>query len=48
MASEIQSPVETPVVTPTPASTPWPERYTNPIHICPQQRREMTSPDVAP
>jgi hypothetical protein len=44
------APTTTPVVTPTisPGSTPWPERYTDPTRICPQQRREGASPDVEP
>jgi len=44
------TPVTTPVTTPTisPEVTPWPERYTDPARICPQQRREGASPDVEP
>ena len=44
------APTTTPVVTPTtnPSVTPWPERYTDPARICPQQRREGASPDVEP
>ena len=44
------APTTTPVITPTtaPAITPWPERYTDPARICPQQRREGASPDVEP
>jgi hypothetical protein len=42
----IETPVRTPSIDPNPA--PWPERFTDPIHICPQQKRELTSPDVAP
>ncbi|GEM_PF-3190211 len=42
------APAETPVRTPSIAPAPWPERYTDPIHICPQQKRELASPDVAP
>ncbi|MCC6382814.1 MAG: hypothetical protein IT304_09905 [Dehalococcoidia bacterium] len=40
----------TPTITPTtdPSITPWPERFTDPARICPQQRREGASPDVAP
>lgn len=40
----------TPTITPTtdPSVTPWPERFTDPARICPQQRREGASPDVAP
>ena len=44
------APTTTPVITPTttPETTPWPERYTDPARICPQQRREGASPDVEP
>ena len=46
------APTRTPVTPFTPERdpdhTPWPERYTDPDRICPQQRREMPSPDVAP
>lgn len=41
-----QTPVEAPRIDPGPLA--WPERFTDPIHICPQQKRELTSPDVAP
>ena len=44
-----------PTTTPTtttpgidPGISPWPERFTDPTRICPQQRREGASPDVAP
>jgi hypothetical protein len=44
-----------PTTTPTtttpgvdPGISPWPERFTDPARICPQQRREGASPDVAP
>ena len=44
------APTTTPVVTPAirPAEQPWTETYTDPARICPQQRREEASPDVAP
>lgn len=44
------APTVTPTITPTtePGVTPWPERFTDPARICPQQRREGASPDVAP
>jgi len=44
------APTTTPVITPTttPHESPWPERYTDPARICPQQRREGASPDVEP
>lgn len=44
------APTVTPTITPTtePGLTPWPERFTDPARICPQQRREGASPDVAP
>lgn len=44
------SPVEAPTTTPTisPEQTPWPERFTDPERICPQQQREEASPDVMP
>ena len=45
-ATPTTTPVETPTVAPN--VTPWPERFTDPIHVCPQQRRELASPDVLP
>lgn len=44
------NPITTPVISPTttPVVVPWPERYTDPARICPQQRREGASPDVEP
>jgi hypothetical protein len=38
---------ETPVRT-RPDTMPWTERYTDPERICPQQRRETSSPDIEP
>lgn len=38
---------DTPVRT-NPNVTPWQERYTDPLKICPQQRRETSSPDIEP
>jgi hypothetical protein len=29
-------------------SREWPDEYTSPDEICPQQRRELASPDVEP
>lgn len=44
------NPTTTPTTTPgvEPGISPWPERFTDPARICPQQRREGASPDVAP
>jgi hypothetical protein len=44
------APTTTPTITPTvsPSVNPWPERFTDPARICPQQRREGASPDVEP
>lgn len=44
------APTTTPTTTPTtsPGAEPWPQRYTDPARICPQQRREGASPDVEP
>jgi len=44
------APTTTPTISPTisPSVSPWPERYTDPARICPQQRREGASPDVEP
>ena len=44
------APTTTPTTTPTisPSESPWPERFTDPARICPQQRREGGSPDVEP
>lgn len=38
----------TPTVTPGTSPQPWIETYTDPARICPQQRREHSSPDVEP
>lgn len=50
MPRQVTTPTRTtpfsPVRQPNPA--PWPERYTSPDEICPQQRREIISPDIAP
>lgn len=48
MSSTTTTPVEAPVIAPAPETTPWPDRYTDPTRVCPQQRRESVSPDVAP
>jgi hypothetical protein len=44
------NPTTTPTTTPTtaPSTTPFPERHTDPWEICPQQQRELGSPDVQP
>jgi len=44
------APTTTPTISPTisPSVSPWPERFTDPARICPQQRREGASPDVEP
>jgi hypothetical protein len=44
MPQEIRTPVRTPVETPVPE--PGPRLV--PGEICPQQKREMASPDVSP
>ncbi len=46
-------PTETPVRTPTtpvtaPETRPWPEVWTDPAEICPDQGDELASPDVSP
>lgn len=54
MPNATNTPASAPVITPTqtptvaPDAVPWPQRFTDPIQICPQQKRELTSPDVAP
>lgn len=49
MPAPATTPVTTPVVpTTSPSIEPWPQRYTDPARICPQQRREGASPDVEP
>jgi hypothetical protein len=52
MPTTLTSPITLPTTAPPPVTSPteapWPQRFTVPIHICPQQRRELTSPDVAP
>ena len=44
------TPVTTPTQTPldNPSDNPWQEEYTDPTEICPQQHRELASPDVMP
>lgn len=44
MPQQITTPVRTPVE--TPATQPSPQLV--PAEICPQQKREMASPDVSP
>lgn len=46
VAETTTTPAVTPVI--TPAETPWQEEYTSPDEICPQQHRELASPDVEP
>lgn len=46
MPSTTTTPVTTPTV--SPSTTPWRETYTSPEEICPQQHRELASPDVEP
>lgn len=50
MMPTITEPIVTPVmpVRVEPEADPWSKRFTDPIHICPQQKREFTSPDVMP
>lgn len=42
------APTIAPTTTPTvsPETTPWPERYTDPARVCPQQHQELASPDT--
>jgi hypothetical protein len=47
-SSPTTTPTQTPVEVPHVEPAAWPQRFTDPIHICPQQKRELTSPDVAP
>jgi hypothetical protein len=44
------NPTTTPTTTPTvsPSESPWRETYTDPWRICPQQTRELGSPDIEP
>ena len=46
MPSPIQAPTTTPTINPD--ADPWRETYTDPWEVCPQQTREVSSPDVAP
>lgn len=48
MPSPTQAPTTTPTITPSPDADPWQETYTDPERICPQQTRELGSPDIAP
>lgn len=48
-------PVTDPTIAPTktnpvtePVEAPWQEEFTDPAEICPQQVREVSSPDIAP
>lgn len=44
------APTKAPTKTPTvaPSESPWIEENTDPFEICPQQKREVISPDVGP
>lgn len=42
------APVIAPTITPSPDGDTWPDRFSDPFRICPQQKREFASPDVAP
>lgn len=44
MPSPTQTPTTTPVINPN--ESPWHEEYTDPGRICPQQHRELASPDI--
>jgi len=46
MPTPVQTPVTTPVI--SPSESPWTEQWTSPDEICPQQVRELGSPDCAP
>lgn len=46
MPSPVQTPVTTPVI--SPSEQPWREEFTSPDEICPQQTRELGSPDIQP
>ncbi len=47
MPAPTTTPVRTPVE-PKPEERPWQEQFTDPWEICPQQVREVGSPDIAP
>ncbi len=44
----VTTPVTTPTIAPTTSPTPYWEEHTMPERICPQQTREVASPDVMP
>jgi hypothetical protein len=44
---DVATPVETPVM-PAPTPSAWPDRYTDPLKICPDQAGRTASPDVSP
>mgnify|MGYP000863921278 CR=1 FL=1 len=49
MTMPVTTPITTPVIPGTsPETTPWREVYTDPSRICPQQTRELGSPDIEP
>jgi hypothetical protein len=50
MPQPTEAPSQTPTEAPIPdvAPAPWPDVFTDPDTICPQQKREVISPDVAP
>ena len=48
MPSPSQTPTTTTPTVTDPTVVPWPERYTTPAEIGPQQHRELASPDIAP
>src|SRR5437773_1430199 len=47
MPTTVPTPTRTTPLSPTrqPDAVPWPQRFTSPDEICPQQRREIASPD---
>jgi hypothetical protein len=48
MPVSTSTPVTTPTITPATTPTPWRERFTSPDELCPQQHRELGSPDISP
>ena len=46
MSAPVVTPVHAPVISPD--VMPWPDRYTDPERICPEQKRSMPDPSIEP
>ena len=46
MSAPVVTPVHAPVI--NPLTEPWPDRFTDPERICPEQKRSMPDPSIEP